>query len=767
MTTFKRAFAVALLVVGALILSAIGTWLFVDDSTLVSLLVKRVESLTDTRIGYQDGASISRTWAPELHVDRLIVDDAQGRYRVETSSLRLQISLADLLRGRLDVPHLLIGDTRVNLLKSSAAGAPAAPETKPAPLDLSVLRLSPVLHELRISPVSILVEGDRFQLPATRISELSLRLEPGTDAAELSARLEVGGEKLLIDARLPDLDQALQRNQLPFTVSVNGAFIESSAVGQIDLRQPTAVVHAELRSHFPDLNRIPGAGSAIHIPGDLATTAKLSGPFDQLALEDLSANWTGAGQSSLKLQGRIANVINLEGVELGLTGQLSDAAWLKPLLPATLGELESAQLTARISGDRSRLEFRDLSVKARTLDELNLTAAGRLDLAQVLRSADLENLDLKVAFDAPTTLAARAMIFDEIPELGAITARGNIRSIGGDLALKNMLIKTKDGQGVEVDLRGGIARVSLDPDKPNSGYDLQIAMKATKASLVAKRIGVDLPLSGPLNLACRIQGETQALQLNKLKLSAGDKRKTLISAEGRIRFGNWDQADPLQTIDLVLRVRGRDTDLLSAWTKQPFPAVAYHAQARLHTVSGRHRIDDYKLATEKGEPLEFSETGSAEQVSFLPEFSIQGIRLDTRARTDDVASLSELFKLDQRIPAIGPANLRMLISGTDKKLLIGDLRFTAGQEDVLLVEAKGRLGYVSAAKDWRLADTDIALEARSTSSQALAEAFGYRIPQLGPVSAQAGITDKNKTLRLEAMRLVVGDAASPALKSSG
>ncbi len=326
MMTMKRAFAAGLLVFGLVLLGAAGVWLFVGDATLVSLLARRVESLSDTRISYQEGASISRTWAPELRVDKLVVSDEQARFRIETSSLRLQISLAELLRGRLDVPHLLVGDTRINLLKRSVPAEPAAEEWKEAALDLSFLRLRPVLHELRISPVSIEVEDDRFQLPAIRGSDVSLGVEPGTQAAELSARLEVVGKILRVDAVLRNLDQVLERNPLPFTVAVKSAIAEASAEGEINLSQPTAIVNAELQGHFPNLNKLSGTGSDLDIPGVLATRAKLSGPFDQLALEELSANWTGPGESNLKLHGRIANVIALDGVELGLSGQLSDAA---------------------------------------------------------------------------------------------------------------------------------------------------------------------------------------------------------------------------------------------------------------------------------------------------------------------------------------------------------------------------------------------------------------------------------------------------------
>ena len=82
MTAVKRIFVAALVTLGAGLLGVTVAWLFVDDATLVSLLVKRIESASDTRISYQDGASISRTWTPELSISELLVDDVEGRYRV-------------------------------------------------------------------------------------------------------------------------------------------------------------------------------------------------------------------------------------------------------------------------------------------------------------------------------------------------------------------------------------------------------------------------------------------------------------------------------------------------------------------------------------------------------------------------------------------------------------------------------------------------------------------------------------------------------------
>jgi len=232
-------------------------------------------------------------------------------------------------------------------------------------------------------------------------------------------------------------------------------------------------------------------------------------------------------------------------------------------------------------------------------------------------------------------------------------------------------------------------------------------------------------------------------------------------------FRDWDQKDPLNSIDLAIEMKGRDTGFLSAWAEQNFPAMAYNARGRLHTVAGKHRFDDYVQSTPAGEPLIISETGRVDNVVFFPEFDLQGIHVDLKAHTDDIATLNTLFSLDDSIPAIGPLELSFSYSGTDEKLFLSNFSLTAGQQDIMLATAKGRLGYISAAKKWHLEDTDLAFTANSTSSQAFAEALGFPMPQLGAVSATASLNDKDKTLGLKSLRVIVGDRSAPVLTADG
>jgi hypothetical protein len=147
--------------------------------------------------------------------------------------------------------------------------------------------------------------------------------------------------------------------------------------------------------------------------------------------------------------------------------------------------------------------------------------------------------------------------------------------------------------------------------------------------------------------------------------------------------------------------------------------------------------------------------------------SIREIKLDADASTDDTAKLNTVFGLKDEIPPIGPLKGQAQISGDDQNLVIDGISLAAGQEDLLLVNLNGRLGKLSAANKWQPQNTNLSIRATSSSSRALAGKLGHRIPELGPLAAQAKILDKNKKVSIDSAQLRLGEMDNPVLKASG
>jgi hypothetical protein len=761
MKSVKRILAAALILLGAVLLAIISVYLLVDDATLVSHLVKRLESSSDIRVLHLGDANITRTLTPTLTVDDLVMADTERQYRVETGSLEVQISLPRLLLGQLDIPHVWLGDTQIEVKEDKSPSKPAAPpEPKPGP-KLSPLPLKPVLHDIRIAKLGIIHEGGTLLLQDSHVRALTIDISPD-NTVEISGRAELGKQGIDVKAVLKDVDEYSGGQPLAFSIGVESTLLHLSLKGSIDFGQADPIIESAARLWTPDAQKI-----VTGIPGTLTTEAQLQGTFAQLAAEQIKATWKGPKQSNVELKGSIANVIKLEGVHLNLTGKLDNSPWLKPLLPESVGAVKRASVAAQISGSYPMLAVNDFDFHGKTEHDLDLSLSGTFDLA--LSSTNLEpaNIRTELIFAAPRTRAARFLLFDEIPEFGAITGRCDVRSKVGDPSLENVAVQIKDARGIQAKLSGRIDKFPL-ADRPNTGYDLDVSMQATKTAVVVKRVGIKVPALGPLDLTFRIEGSTQALQLNEIRLAAGREEGVGIGVQGHLWFGDWGRADPFKSIDLKLQAHSHTTHALSTFIGQELPELGpLKGEARLHTVSGKHRLDQVHIQTIEGAPLTAAVSGSAHQVTLLPELRIREIKLDATGSTDDTVKLNTVLGLKDEIPPVGSLKGQARISGDDQNLIIDGVSMEAGQEDLLFVNLSGRLGKLSPANQWQPQHTSLSIRAGSSSSRALAGSLGYRIPELGPLVAEANIYSKNKKLSVDSAQLRLGEVDNPVVKATG
>lgn len=763
--TTKRILLALLLVPAVLLLAGLAVIALVDDATLVSWVVRGVESASGTQITYRQPARLTRGFAPELQFEALEIVDSQQSFHVASDSLDIQVSLPALLIGRLDVLHLVLGNTRIQVLRASGGGGGLS-------VDPKLFWFKPVLHQVRLAGLSLSAQDRDWKIPSGTISELSLQLASDDATPELSADVKVLADVLHIDATLPAFFRIDRNQPLPFAVSVKGALADAEFKGQADFAPAGARIDAQLQLHSGDLSRLSAAVDGLRVPGELMFTAVVSGPFEQLAVSDIKGEWNGPDHSTAQIDGRIDKLLELGGIHIKLDADIQKPDWLSGQLPDSLAPIARAGVKATLTGSRERLAVGDFKLDAETAEQLKIDVGGRFELAQQAGGGlAAEHIAADLAFEAPTTRAARGLLFDNVPEFGAITGRADIRSSDGPPAFENVAIATQDGRGTSVKLNGTIRQFPLSPDEPNRGYALNVAIAAKNARAALGTVGLDLPLGGPLDLGFRIEGDTPALELNAIRLVAGTGRAVLIKAGGGLRFGDWAQQDPLKDIDLEVEGYSHSTAALSTLTGGgTLPELgALQAHTRVRTVSGKHQLDDFSLSTVKGAALQVALTGSASRLDVMPKPALSGIQLELVGKGGDTAALNRLFNLrGDLIPAAGAFELRSRITGSDQAITIGETHVVAGEKSVLQVSLHGRVGRLDARGGWTLHGTDLQLEAAADSSQALAKAEGYRLPPLGPLSASAAIKDKNAKLALEDLHLRIASAGRvPAITAFG
>ena len=692
MRAFKLLFSAVFFTSVVLLIGGAVTYLSVDNSRLIDFMIQKIESSTHMVISYGEDLSLTRTLSPTLTIRDLTIEDSDSHLKIHSNSLQFQLSLPGLLRKRLDILKLVLGDTRVEIQEGASGGSVDLPEK---------FIFKPVLHHLQISQISILRAGEKMTLPGTHLNGLTIETQPDTQGLVCRLRTELGGDKWDLSASVPRLQDIFLQHRLPFSMTAVSPLVQMSAQGQILFQSQPPAIEADIQVTTMD---------------------------DQLK------------------SGRKTPV------------------WMASILPEGMDPLKHLTLSTQISGTYPDLGIEAFKLNLKTTATLDLTLEGQLDIVHDKTGLNADNMDLALVFSAPTTRAARTLIFDDVPEFGAIKGQARFQSKNGAASLDGIKLQTLDPKGIKVDLNGQIASFPLDPDISNSGYDLSVQITSTRTSLMGERVGIDLPLKGPMNVIFDINGDTQALQLKKIDLSAGQKDDIQVNATGQIMFGSWDQADPLDHVDIAVQMESPDTKFLEGVVGKEFPNLGkVEAKARLKTVSKVHGIDDIQVGIGKAGPLALTIAGSIDQISLLPRFAADKINLAITATGDDLAVLADIFSVELSIPENNGFNIHGQIIGNHMKPGLAGLSLKTEFKDKANNKMKIRVsGQMDDIRNGDALTLDV--QAGAGDLKQIGSMLGQTWPGVGPVGVKCLISKKNKTINLDT-ELTLKQARIHALNS--
>ena len=724
-------------------MGVVSAFFFVDDATLVGLITSQIESASDTQIHYDKNASITRTLFPTLSVNDLTIQSQKG-FKVNSRHLEVQISLPRLIVGEIDLPRIQIEDVRMEMTadlgsgKSITVSPPKRVPILPRPLKF-------VLHDLDISGLTLVREHQEMHWPNLDVDELTGVFVPESDQVIISSEIQLLEKTFQVDATLNDIGNVLTGQSLFLTLIVQNTLGKITADGHIDFRDFQPELAFTVHGNVTDLEGVKTGIKGFRMPGEISLDAQLSGAAHQLRVPELSVTWKGPDNSSMTMNGRIGNVAGLDEIALVLKGDLKKPNWIPPILPKNIGALRHIALGASVSGACDNLNIREFSLATETVDKLKVMLTGQFDVLTALNNPVPENIKAKLMFSAPTTRAARALLYERVPEFGPISGSADIQSTSGTPAFNNITVLAQDQRKVRASLHGRIASLPLNRQQSITGYDLNVAMNAAESSVMGERLGMTLKLSGPLRSSFKIKGDTQAMRFESIRLSAGRKNAVQIHAAGHIHCGAWRRKDPIQNMDIKVNATSYDTEAIGTLVGKSLPELGpLRMQARLVNVSGKRRVKDLVIRTTSEAPIDLSMTGAANHFAFSPEISFLGGKFQVAVSVDDTATLNNVFGFNNRIPAIGSGNATSQISGTNREIVVDQITASAGQQDILLVEVNGGHCRLKASNGWRPQETNIWVEARSGHIGLLSEALGFRLPLPWPLTASGVIEDKEK-----------------------
>ncbi|MDX2507308.1 MAG: AsmA family protein [Gammaproteobacteria bacterium] len=702
----------------------------ISDEQLFTWLVDRVQIETNTTMSYSSDVHFSRGMTPELQVNNLNLTENNHGYTARVSSLRVQLDLFELLKGRVNIPILEVGDVKVVINSSSDDSKEDNTSLPEILFDLSRLQIIPVIHQANFGKITVEFEGKNWQHDVNQISKLKLNINATRQILIFTADVKVEKQQLHIDVFLPDLSQSLKNRKLPFSFKVDGRFITAEIAGDIDLQSNQPTIKAFYNATIQDLTHIP-LNNALELPGNIVLKGKVEGSLSEPVLNDIQVTWDTLRSGKMSLIGKIGNITAGNQIDLSLTGalpELPESQWLQKHLPEYL-PIDNVKVNTQISGSFEHLIFHELAINAKA------------------------NVKTKEPLD-----------------LGLNGSVHLVKSGDAMYQLEKISLLATHSDGISIAVSGDIHSLPLDTNMPILGLALDVDIKVDETALITQSIELGSPVKGPMNINFSISGDAPALLFHNIALEAGQKEALIINANGLLQFGDWAKDDPLEVIEMSIQINSRTTaDFVQLIQSPTLPELGPLAlNAIIKTTNGQHAIKQILLKTDKNRAITIDITGGVNRLSFLPNLAVDGIHLKAQTKGKDITKLIQLFGVDPKsAPALGSFALSSELSGSHKKLLINNTKITIGKKKNLQITGNGQIGKLDAQSGWKLYDTDLFVKVVSKNIQQGLKSFNQQIPDLGSLKGSARIQGNQEKFKLHSLNLKIGKTRHPIAIARG
>lgn len=491
-------------------------------------------------------AEIAWGLEPRLELSGLVILGPDGLPAAKADRLALAISLPRLAQGVVYVRELsliravLDGDGMQAIVASyPSSGSAGAPPRPPAIL----------LQQAELDDVALILPDGKpgMEGQVLALDRLSIA-QPGDDNSRivLTGLLDTPGGAITLAGEMAFPARLFEEAgiSLPLTLSLRQGEDHVSLEGHFGMDSGQAALDASILVDIADLGPdLQAWGIAIEQRFGIAGSARLSGPMENPALEDL-ALVAGDGQSIvIDLVGRIGRLFQLEDMALEISAHIPPDLALHELLPLPPDVLARTDLTlrAKLTGNGDSPDLSDV-----TMDLVGPHGAlsvrdgsarlTREDSETGWRLRDL-GADTTINLSDPRGLATALGQPD--PALDSLLVEGLVQYDGQRIDLT-----VRQGRLTLTDLTLGIAGTAgavtgTDGIQPDI-FDLNLDGTAPGRAAL-RRLGLEqAPIHGPYRLQARASGRPEDFSLDGLSLDAAGPNGLSMSLRGSVTGMNTE-----------------------------------------------------------------------------------------------------------------------------------------------------------------------------------------------------------------------------------
>ena len=759
--TGRRLAGSAIVVLSGLLLGVLLAPRLISQDHSRALVATLVAKATGARTRVEGPITVRLLPRPSLSIEGLQLRSAAQGYRARLRQLSLTLALGPLIRGRLAVDELRIAHAAVTLDLGAETVAPV-----PIPELGALERLQARIEDLRLD---LRLEPQAPEITA-HLADLELSKDALSDRLSVQTRGTVAGQPFSLRAALDRVSElSAPARPVPLMVEISAAQAHLRVKGTVIPAAQGTAVDLQLSGEAPQagaLLRLAGLPSPEL--GPVRLRAHLAGPAAAPRLSQIALSLTRPPGVTLQAHGSIDDLWTIEDVDIRFSAHLSDPTVLSTLHTEGMPPLSrldlQGSLRRRAPGGLWRIQGLDGQLE--TPQGLSVQLSGSTGLSLQTPGQPITDMALKVRLSAPNTMAARPLLFEQMPELGPVYGTMRLAASADALAVEDIDLHIGEETRIALAVRGRIARIPLSSDTPSSGIALDLQLRAVNTQQLARALDYPLPELGPIAASGHLSGSVRRSELQALSVRVGSDKSLVIEGQGWVRMADLRAPDPIERLEIKLQARADTTRAVSRVLGRTLPELGPVSLSTLLT--GDHaglRATELKLVWGRPSGLRVRGEGEIGHLSGTKP-QLRAIHVQVDARAPHSTSLRHLVEL-RGLPEVGPLHARFSLTGTSSRLRIHRLALDVGTTASLRVKARGEIERIEPTPVLKWQGLRLQLELTSPSTRALARLLGHELPDLGALRGSARLTGGGRSMALEDIRLTVGTRSRPLLVTTG
>jgi uncharacterized protein involved in outer membrane biogenesis len=516
-------------------------------------------------------------------------------------------------------------------------------------------------------------------------------------------------EALHLNAALRNIDGRYVIEGIDAWVA-NDKGIVFNAEGRLTLGNPfqellVTAIDLDLNLTSPNTAGIkPFLTDAIPEIGGVVAQARLVGPIDHLALEDLYVDRGGSGPVQVTTRGRIGRIPlsedePLEEIDFTFSIQAEDSLILRRFYEIPLGELGAVDLTGRINGSSRRFKLQDVKLHTQTEEGLETRVTGGIDFKPYDEGGVIGDLGFKLIFDSPTLGIAEPLLGLQIMRpLGPIHGEADVTGTTREMTFENIIATAGDPDRLYADWQGRIKRIPLVKGGVSSGYETHGTLYAAHSSDFAALFGIALADVGPVRGSWRDTDREGVLGMADIKVAIGDGQHFNLTANGKIdnlvdqnkyKYVEEERIE-YAGIDFQFDLQTADTHGLAKLVGMTMPDLgAVKGAWRLTGSERRLAIKEARLESVAATGLKIIATGEVPQIDVGPGADRPEFEVQFNAQAPHIAAIPGLEAAN--FPMLGDMAAEALLKYRKEALDLEAIQIRTGPADQPTLVVEGQL----------------------------------------------------------------------------